>query len=61
MPSSFDLRPKAQAVGHLQDPTCQVATGLGQDVGAFAHEAKVSPVKGEIMRVAIDKAGGSAC
>lgn len=33
---------------------------MGQDVGAFAHEAKVPSVKGEIMRISVDKAGGSA-
>lgn len=62
MPSSSDLRPHAQAVGgHLQGPTRRVATGLGQDVGALAHEAKVPPVEGEVMRVSVDEAGGSAC
>ena len=30
----------------LQGPTCRVATGLRQEVGAFAHEVKVPPVEG---------------
>ena len=61
-------RPRAPLPGrgdgegrHLQGPTCRVAAGLGQDVGALAHEGKVPPVKGEVMRVSIDEAGGSAC
>lgn len=61
-------RPRAPRPGrgdeegrHPQGPTCRVAAGLGQDVGALAHEVKVPPVEGEVMRVSIDEAGGSAC
>lgn len=61
-------RPQTPGPGHgdgegrqLQGPTCRVATGLGQEVGALAPEVKVPPVEGEVMRVSIDEAGGSVC